>query len=348
MTMTRKGFLGSLAAASLLPGVAGGAESAGRPFKFLLFTDIHFSPNGWANDDPHYIDSVYARAEREGCQMVMQLGDMVHNVLAPDVKPYIRRYNDFHIPTHHVMGNHDMDFCPLAATMDAYRMKDRCHYHFDQGGYRFVVLDPNYTLVDGKYVHHERQNYFPWVKTKPFNVIPPDQLEWLRATLLESPFPCVILSHQGLERPRSSEGVWNKEEVHAIFREANAKCPRKVLFCACGHYHMDNLMFRDGIPYWELNGANFFSCGKQHRAYPPEYVAKRPGAPRNLAWKDALCAVVTLGPGGHVKIEGTQSDFLFGVTPEKAGFPVADDCGRAVRPCIQSAEFKLGPFGRNA
>jgi len=350
-TMNRRMFLKSAAlggAGMMAAGLPAAEAETAKPFKFMLFTDIHFSPNGWANDDPHFIDSIYARAEREGCQMVMQLGDMVHNVLAPDVKPYIQRYNDFRIPTHHAMGNHDMDFCPLAATMDAYRMEKRCYYHFDQGGFRFIVLDPNYTRVDGKIVHHERQNYFKWVKTQPFNVIPPEELEWLRATVFESPHPCVVFSHQSLERPRSSEGVWNKEDVRAIFREANAQCPRKVLLCACGHHHMDNLMFGDGIPFWELNGANFFSCGRKHACYPADYVAKRPGAPRNLAWKDALCAVVTLGANGLIRIEGTQSDYLFGVTNEKAGFPEVDDCGRPALPRIQSAEFSLGPFGRKA
>lgn len=30
----------------------------------------------------------------------------------------------------------------------------------------------------------------------------------------------------------------------------------------------------DNIPYWEVNGANFFSCGRIHKCYPPEYAAK--------------------------------------------------------------------------
>lgn len=30
----------------------------------------------------------------------------------------------------------------------------------------------------------------------------------------------------------------------------------------------------DNIPYWEVNGENFFSCGRIHKCYPPEYAAK--------------------------------------------------------------------------
>jgi len=333
--MNRRDFLGRLAVGGAClaarPAVAATSAAAEGTFRFLLFADIHFSPGEWANDDPRYIDAIYERAERENCQMIVQLGDMVHSVTTPETREYVRRYNDFHIPTFHVMGNHDADHCPLAATMEAFRMEKRCYYHVDRGGYRFIVLDPNYTLVDGKYVHHEHMNYFKWMKTHPLEVLPPEQLAWLRETVLSSPYPCVVLSHESLERPRSSEGVWNKEDVQAIFREANAASPHKVLMCACGHHHIDNLMFCEGIPHFELNGANFFSCGRLHDCYPAEYVRKRPGARRNLAWTKPLSAVVTLGPGGSVRYDGMQADYLFGVTGEKAGFPSHELCKLAGR-----------------
>ena len=351
--MNRRDFLKS--AALGMAGMGLSAASAapapgGKPFKFLVFTDIHYLPRGWTNDTPEFLEKVLARAERENCQMVIQLGDMIHGMHRPNksvVGAYLKLYNDFKIPTYHVMGNHDTDGSSLAETMAAFHM-EKTNYFFDMGGFRFVVCDPNYTIVDGRYVHHELGNYFKWARKKPFIVMPPNQLEWLMDTLRSSPHPCVVFSHEGFERPRSSEGVWNKDAVRAIFHEINARWPRRVLMSACGHYHIGNMSFIDNVPYWEVNGANFFSCGRDHTCYPPEYVANHRSSGHNLGWTEPLSAVVSLYPNGRIKIDGMKADYLFGVTCEKAGFPDHDDCGRLAKPEIESADFIMLPGSAQA
>ena len=344
--MSRRDFL--KAAALGLGGLGFGRTDAVRqpfvkPFKFLVFTDIHYLPGDWTNDTPEFLEKVLARAERENCQMVIQLGDMIHGVRKPSkrvIDDYLKIYNDFKVPTYHVMGNHDTDYSSLAETMAAFRM-EKTHYYFDMGGFRFVVCDPNYTIVDGRYVHHELGNYFKWAKSKPFIVMPPEQLEWLMDVLRSSPYPCVVFSHEGFERPRYSEGVWNKDAVQGIFHEVNVRWPRHVLMSACGHYHVGNMSIIDNIPYWEVNGANFFSCGRIHKCYPSEYAAKHVACGRNVAWVEPLSAVVSLYPNGRIKIDGKQSEYLFGVTCEKAGFPNHDDCGRIAKPEIENADFNF-------
>lgn len=344
--MSRRDFL--KAAALGLAGLGVGRTDAVRqpfvkPFKFLVFTDIHYLPGDWTNDTPEFLEKVLARAERENCQMVIQLGDMIHGVCKPSkrvIDDYLKIYNDFKVPSYHVLGNHDTDYSSLAETMAAFRM-EKTHYYFDMGGFRFVVCDPNYTIVDGRYVHHELGNYFKWAKSKPFIVMPPEQLEWLMDVLRSSPYPCVVFSHEGFERPRYSEGVWNKDAVQGIFHEVNVRWPRHVLMSACGHYHVGNMSIIDNIPYWEVNGANFFSCGRIHKCYPPEYAAKHVACGRNIAWAEPLSAVVSLYPNGRIKIDGKQSEYLFGVTCEKAGFPNHDDCGRIAKPEIENADFNF-------
>ena len=157
MKMTKREFLslsmmGAVAGGSQLVATAsntGGAQlaapatPAARPLKVCVFADIHYHPGGWTNDTPEFLEKIMARAESAGCDMMIHLGDFVHNVNTPLTKDYIRRYNEFRVPGYHILGNHDQDGTPWKQTTDAYRMPDG-HYSFDKGGFRFVVADPNY------------------------------------------------------------------------------------------------------------------------------------------------------------------------------------------------------------
>ena len=42
---------------------------------------------------------------------------------------------------------------------------------------------------------------------------------------------------------------------------------------------------------------------------------------------------------GRIKIEGSRSEYLFGVSPKDAGLPEFDSNGRYTRPVIQSADM---------
>ena len=60
-----------------------------------------------------------------------------------------------------------------------------------------------------------------------------------------------------------------------------------------------------------------------------------------LGWKDPLSAILTLHPNGRIKIEGSRSDWLFGVTPQMAGFPEYDKSDRLIAPVIRDADITL-------
>ncbi len=58
-----------------------------------------------------------------------------------------------------------------------------------------------------------------------------------------------------------------------------------------------------------------------------DYIARHPGAPHAL--------------DGHIKIDGSSSDWLFGVTPKQAGFDDHDSVGRLIAPVINSTDITL-------
>ena len=344
MDLSRRSFLGNAAFAAgacALAADAGAASPAGKPLKVCVFSDLHYSPGQWVNSgDTSFLDRILARAERERCDFMIHLGDLVHNVTSPETKALVRKYNDFRITGYHCLGNHDQDGNDWQETCAAYRMPSEGYYSFDRGGFRFVVLDPNYFCNEPNvFIHHSKGNYFARVKGSTINWIPPAQMEWLKDTVANSPYPCVILSHQTFER--RSDGVCNRHEVRRFFREINAKHPGRVRLVMNGHMHMDHLSVMENILWWDVNSANFQYYGRKHDKYPPEFVKGLYGARNNIGWTEPLSAILTLWPDGRVRIDGSKADYLFGITPEMAGYDACSDEDRLTRPEIQSAEFRL-------
>ena len=339
--MTRKEFLKSSAAALtagvLAPTGQAAGRDASRAFKVCVFADLHYHPGRFPNDTPAFLEQIQARAEAAGCDMVIHLGDLVHNVATPLTREYIRRYNEFRIPSYNILGNHDQDNTRWQETVEAFRMP-KSYYSFDKGGFRFVCMDPNYFCEKkGEFVHYELHNYFK--KGVSLAWIPPEQLEWLRETIERSPYPCVVLSHQSFER---WGGVQNRDEVRKVFTDANARHPGRVRLVMNGHYHVDYLRILDGIPYWDVNSANYQWYGETHAAYPEDYFKSHVEAKHCLAWDKPLSAILTLHPDGRTEIEGSEAGWLYGVTPEKAKMWKVDGGKRLILPRMQSASFRIG------
>ena len=342
--ISRRNFLtaAALAApAAFAAGTAAAAPAVGKPLKVCVFADLHYHPSSWVNcRDTSFLEKIMARAERERCDFMIHLGDFVHNVTSPETKAFVKMYNDFKVPGYHCLGNHDQDGNDWQVTCAAYRMPAEGYYCFDRGGFRFVVLDPNYFCNEpGVFIHHANGNYFGRVKGSTINWIPPAQMEWLKDTIANSPWPCVVLSHQTFER--RGAGVCNRREVRRFFREVNAKHPGRVRVVMNGHMHMDHLSVMENVLWWDVNSANFQYYDKKHDKYPADFVGKLWGARNNIGWTEPLSAILTLWPDGRVRIDGSKADYLFGVTPEMAGYDELSDEDRLTHPEIQSADIRL-------
>lgn len=347
--MNRREFISGLVAAGAAAGARGDRSSAvpgtasGKPLKVCVFSDIHYERGFWTNaDDPSFLEKIMARAERENCDMMVQCGDFMHGVSKPWQKEFVKLYNEFKIPGYHVLGNHDPEQNSAKETCDAYRIATSGHYAFDRGGFRFVIADPNYFCPQpGKFVHYERGNYArAQRKGATINWVPPEELEWLRAAIMDSQLPCVVFSHQSFERG-NYDPVANSDAVRAVFNEANAKRPGAVRLVVNGHMHNDNLRVLDNILYWDVNSANYQWFGPKHKKYPKEYMKSHPGAQYTLAWTEPLSGILTLWPDGRIRIEGSKADWLFGVKPADAKYPKYDKDGRETHPMIQSADMTL-------
>ncbi|MBQ3097836.1 MAG: hypothetical protein IJC66_06730, partial [Kiritimatiellae bacterium] len=96
--------------------------------------------------------------------------------------------------------------------------------------------------------------------------------------------------------------------------------------------------FIDGIPYLDLNSANYKYYAQSHKLYPAEYHKSHRRAGNVIAWDEPISAVITMDSDGYLKIEGQKAKYLYGVSPEKAKFPKRD---RPIKPEIQSHEMTV-------
>ena len=248
--MSRRDFL--KAAALGLAGLGVGRTDAVRqpfvkPFKFLVFTDIHYLPGDWTNDTPEFLEKVLARAERENCQMVIQLGDMIHGVCKPSkrvIDDYLKIYNDFKVPSYHVMGNHDTDVLTkdefFAHVSNTGFAAAQGYYSFVRGGVKFIVLDANFNS-DSDSDHFSRGNW-----TWSVAYIPPAERAWLEAELAAATCPVVVFCHQRLDGT-GSYFVKNAAEVRRIIEKS-----RKVIGVFAGHEHSGGRNCMNGVSYYTL------------------------------------------------------------------------------------------------
>lgn len=313
--------------------IAKKSDSDFRQVKFSAFADIHHYPGNFYSQTPKHLEMIQERAVRENVDFMIHAGDFTHN--PPAVKDFIKIYNDFKIPSYHVLGNHDQDGCSFEKTLECYQMSAG-HYYYEEKGFRFIVFDPNYIRDDNKYYHYTNGNYY---KCKDICHVPPEQLEWLKATINESSCPCVLISHQSVEREACS--VQNWYDVRKIINDANKKKPGRVRLVINGHHHCDFIRILDKVVYLDLNSASYDWIEKQHEFFPKDLCEKYKLMNRTIVYNDPVHAVITLDYNGLIKIDGMESSLFQGIDRKKAGVPETDSSGRPTFPRVQSMEITM-------
>ena len=267
---------------------------------FLAFTDLHHEPQVFPHDAAAFLRTITGRAAAAGADFMVQLGDFLHS---PRVNGALADvYARSGLPAYNVFGNHDTDQEDMDYILKMYGLT-RAHYFFDRGGYRFIVLDPNYSVVDGALTHYAPRQK----RDHHLGQLPPAQLDWLGETIDASPFPCVLFSHQSLER---TDGVKNRDEAWAVICEANRKRPHAVILCVNGHYHDDGCAFVNDVCCLDLNSSSYYWIDTEYRGYPPEIYEKYPLAAHCLFYRDPLSALITLEGTARVTVSGASGAFL--------------------------------------
>ena len=305
-----------------------------KTLTFSVFTDIHHVPDAFYSRAEEKLTAIQQRAKEHGSAFIIHAGDYTHGPSA--YMDFVNRYCDFEIPSYHCLGNHDSDNTPYEETLKAYRMPND-YYYFDCQGFRIVVMNLNYYEQDGQYINYSMGNYYK--TTGSVGMMPPHEMEWLRETLENSPYPCILISHQSIERDAS--GALNAAEVRAILNDVNARHPRRVMLVINGHYHKDYLRIRDNIAYLDLNSCAYDWINAEHHFYPSELEKQYYAIHHTINVNEAIHAVITLTDEGEIHIDGMEGTFLYGVTREMTEEPNCDEDGRPATARVSSAHIKL-------
>ena len=338
----RRQFLGTglvaVSAAALLRSESVMAEEKAQEstqIKFSAFADIHHYPGVFYSQTPEHLIKIQERAVKEKCDLIIHAGDFTHE--PPKFMDFVNMYNDFKIPSYHCLGNHDQDGCAFEKSLECYHMP-KGHYSFDKKGFRFIIFDPNYFCIDGVYTHYTKGNYFK-AKTGMITAVPPEQIEWMKATMAESPYPCILVSHQSIER--ETGGVANWMDVRNAINEVNKKNPGRVRLCINGHHHRNFLRILDNVVYFDLNSASYDWIEKRHNLYPGELCKQYSLIDHTVVYNDPVHAVITMDHNGLIKIDGMESSMFMGIDRAKAKVSLYDTAGRPVVPKVSSANLRM-------
>ena len=298
--------------------------------RFTAFSDLHHHPVWFKTDAPERLTAIQQRAEEDGSEFLIHMGDFCHDVTVAE--ELLKQYREFKVQGFHVFGNHEFDLNSYEGALKAYNLK--CgYYYFDNSGFRFVVIDENYfSDFPGVIFHYSERNYFDHPTGRDW--IDPEQIQWLKETILSSPYPCILCSHATLEY---EGGIKNREEVQEIIR-ASQKLPGRVMLCINGHYHRDNFNVIDNVAYLDLNSASFNWIPNPHYLYPAEWYQTIEGIGNQIIYTNPLSATVTIDTDGNIEIAGSKGEFLCGVTMEMSG---NKDGRRPCTPCILDRKVKI-------
>ena len=302
------------------------------------FSDYHLFPQ---NRNPWGLKGIYTiieRAKESRSDVILQCGDFAMDSVHDREGMDLLYRNSAGIPAFGCYGNHELEKVESLEALNKAFGLDNSYYYVDLKGFRIVSTDTNYYKENGKLHHYEG---YSWGKGSPegYNMLGDEQLEWLEKTLMESPYPCIILSHASFKSisVASADAV----KVREIINRVNAISHRKVMMCLNGHYHRDDISVLDNVVFFSINSTyNSEWIPNEHNCFPAEFVKEYPYAVHNAYFTDPLSATIYICDDGTVKIKGMKTDYLYDVTPEKFGGPLANECGIG-SSCISDANIKL-------
>ena len=253
------------------------------PVRFGVIADVH---HGLAPDASARLESFLAAVRsRDDLDFAIQLGDFCHPVA--EAREFCDAFTALPLPTHHVLGNHDMDKGSKSDVLRFWGMPDRW-YSFDVGDVHCVVLDLNHLRDGDDRLDYDHANFYVAAERRAW--AHPDQLDWLAADLKATRRPTLVFSHQPLGLHSSRELPPQQREVlDCIVRARDEGTP--VLACICGHLHVDRHRSDRGIHSVCINSASYHWAEGMH------------------PYQEPLFAFLSVEADGTLEIEGRMSAF---------------------------------------
>ena len=304
--------------------------------KFTVFSDLHHHPAWYKSDAPERLAAIQKRALENNSEFLLHLGDFSHKPSAcPEL---IRQFKEFAIPGYFVLGNHEFDINSFETVLESMGL-EKGYYFFDHGGLRFVIMDDNYFReVPGVHFHYSERNYFDHSRCRTW--MPPEEIQWVRETVMTSPFPCILASHSAIEYPPKPEAEMQcGKEIAQIMRDSQTTAG-KVILCLNGHYHRSGLDIIDDVPRLDVNSATFNWVNKAHYLFPEKDLYLKHECYGNMIiYEKPVSAEIVIDTCEKtIEIIGMQGNFLHGISTEISG---SSSGNRLCTPDMLSAKVRF-------
>ena len=214
--------------------------------KIGLFSDLHYNRNPEENRKftalaPIRLKEAMEAFRKEKIDVAVCLGDIVdkaetHEEELSCWQELLSIVKEYSFPCYFLPGNHDYEvmigdeFCKTTG-MPGYP------FSADVNGRRLLFLDACYRYSGKRY----DEAGMIWTET----ALPPDQIVFLERTLSESEIPCILFTHQNLDKNLPKDyRIQKSMRLRRLLKESG-----KVKYAFSGHFH--------GGDYHEIGGVRY-------------------------------------------------------------------------------------------
>ena len=307
--------------------------------KLCVFSDYHYWPALYPQDQSG-LDTIIERAHTADADVILECGDFAAEATKND--GFLQKFlnNKYGIKTAFCYGNHELEQVDSLELLNKAYGVDNSYFYKDMFGFRFITVDTNFWYDDdGTLYHHPGRGVgSPKGWDYDDNAFGKEQLEWIAKTIDESPYPCILLGHTPVDLSDKPD----HKEFLKIIKAANEKNRGRVLIYFSVDKHRNHIAVVDDALHFNINATyNGEWRPTKHNLFPKEFTEGHAMAANCSIFKDPLSAIVTVEDDGHIKIEGMETDYMYGVAPEMYGGPFKGDGYGICEPRISSGEYYL-------
>lgn len=312
--------------------------------KFLVFADLHYKKRMYAPQVRH-LQAILDRAAAENVDFVIHAGDFCNDYAGSPELMEAYLHNSHGLPVYGVYGNHELEtrgntmavvtplLCNRAVVFGG---EDVGYWYTDMGDYRIIGLDTNYSYSDTAraWEHNAPASWGAPAGNRLENSLGPRQLEWLEGVLREAAGQkkqVLVVSHAGMS------GIWESSPDAQAVRELFSKYPNTVLMSLNGHLHTDHFAVLENVAYfdvnvvlngyWKVMQAHHYLDSHTFRFQDFDNAGTESGvidmklnalaqAKNTWYFETPLSAVVTITDSGTVTVDGSKTEWLYGVEPQ--------------------------------